>query len=287
MTARSFSSTPLRMSYVGTAPISIPSGVTVERIVLDKASSQESKISGRTNQGPSAEERIVIRGSEGETSIKLYDFMRFTLPASGENAAPTPHSTQTERKVKRRNPPCPEDATNEPFTLAGGDPQPQLTLYVENPTNKKQRQLWGSTRTLISNAIKGQTEGFTLPLYLIGVGYRAALELDRAPKAAAPVSSSHTADEKSRIVECTTKEVLPRRRLALRLGYSHVIYLPVPQDIKLTVPSPTIISLSCKDKQRVGQFAADIRKLRPPEVFKGKGIFVGDEKIRLKAGKKK
>ncbi|KAG8755809.1 hypothetical protein FRC14_003637 [Serendipita sp. 396] len=293
VTQRSFSATSIRMSYVGTTPIPIPPEITLERIGLDIASS-ESKTSGRTNDGPKSEERIIIRGNGGETSIKMYNFMRFVLPTSGEKvAAAASAGGQTERKVKRRNLPCPEDATNKPFKLVGKDPQPQVTLYVEDPSDKTQRQLWGSTRTLISNAIKGQTEGYKLPLYLIGVGYRAALELDRSSQSSSSAqakpstSSNDLAGERLPIVHVTMTEDLPRRRLALRLGFSHVIYLPVPPDIKVTVPSPTIISLWSRDKQLVGQFAANIRKLRPPEVYKGKGVFVGDEKIRLKVGKKK
>ncbi|KAG7088436.1 hypothetical protein E1B28_012428 [Marasmius oreades] len=145
-------------------------------------------------------------------------------------------------------------------------PQPNvLTVAVEDSDIKVQRQMWGTTRTLIFNAITGMTEGFTVPLYLVGVGYRAALEED-------PRGTSDGGNGK---------------RLHLRLGYSHSIFVPIPPHIKAEVPTPTKIALSCTDKHLLGLFAAKIRGYRKPEPYKGKGIFVGDEKIRIKSVKKK
>lgn len=268
--------------------------ITIERVSLSKPRENATSKKDDVKQ----EERLIVRGKSGETSIKIYDFMRFVLPQKGAASAST--STAPEKdgekefKSKRRNPACPPIATNEAFSLSGasaGSPR-ELTLFVESPDDKQQRQLWGTTRTLIANAVQGQGEGYMVPLYLIGVGYRAALEEDQLSLAAMQSASkaspaSSIASENPAIVETVSYDQYPRRRLALRLGYSHVIYLMIPQDIRVTVPSPTIIQLWGRDKQKVAQFAANIRSLREPEVYKGKGVFVGDEKIKMKVGKKK
>ena len=106
--------------------------------------------------------------------------------------------------------------------------------------------MWGLTRTLIQNAITGMTEGFSVPLYLEGVGYRAAIEPD-------PRSAESNG-----------------RRLNMKLGYSHSVLVPIPSYIKAEVQSPTVILLSCLDKQKLGNFAATVRRWRPPEPYKGK-----------------
>lgn len=132
-------------------------------------------------------------------------------------------------------------------------------MFVIDPTEKTQRMMWGTTRTLIANAITGQTTGFTLPVYLLGVGFRAALEPDsrRLPPNHKDVIAAGGPD-------------VPRTRLAMKLGYSHTVCIVVPQGIKVTVPTPTIINVFGTDKAKVGQFAADIRKQRKPEPYKGK-----------------
>jgi large subunit ribosomal protein L6 len=120
--------------------------------------------------------------------------------------------------------------------------------------SKRARSMWGLQRTLIANMIEGVTKGFERSLELIGVGYRA--------------QAQGTA-------------------LKLQLGYSHeVIYSP-PPGITLAAPKPTEIRISGADKQKVGQVAAEIRKHRPPEPYKGKGVRYAGEKVRRKEGKKK
>ncbi|KIJ64441.1 hypothetical protein HYDPIDRAFT_111766 [Hydnomerulius pinastri MD-312] len=145
-------------------------------------------------------------------------------------------------------------------------PQPNIiSLTVEDGAVKNQRQMWGTTRTLISNAITGMTEGYSVPLYLVGVGYRAALEED--PRGVIDGGNG--------------------KRLNMKLGHSHNIYVPIPAQLTAEVPSATKIVLSCTDNVALGHFAAKIRRLRPPEPYKGKGVFIGNETIRLKAIKKK
>lgn len=135
-----------------------------------------------------------------------------------------------------------------PFIRLAFPQQNTLSVAVEDAKVKEQRQMWGTTRTLIHNAIIGMTEGFSVPLYLVGVGYRAQLEAD--PRGTSDGNSG--------------------QRLELKLGFAHLVYIPVPKHIKAEVPLPTKIILSCTDKHQLGLFAAKIRRWRPPEPFKGK-----------------
>jgi len=119
---------------------------------------------------------------------------------------------------------------------------------------KEARALWGMSRTLVANLIAGVTEGFTKKLEITGVGYRAAVQ---------------------------------GQTLQLQLGYSHDVTYPIPQGIQIVCPKPTEIVITGIDKQKVGQVAAEIRRFRPPEPYKGKGIKYAGEFILRKEGKKK
>jgi large subunit ribosomal protein L6 len=126
-------------------------------------------------------------------------------------------------------------------------------VTVTRPSHEEQhKSLHGLTRTLIANMVEGVTKGFTKNLELVGVGYKA--------------------------------EVRPYG-LQLALGYSHPIEYRAPQGIKLTAPAPTQILVEGANKEVVGQVAAEIRSLRPPEPYKGKGVKYAGEQIRRKAGK--
>jgi large subunit ribosomal protein L6 len=128
------------------------------------------------------------------------------------------------------------------------------TITVSRPTERgEDRALHGLTRTLIANMVDGVTKGFEKRLELQGVGYRAALQ---------------GAD------------------LRLDVGYSHPVVIKAPQGITFDVPTPTEIAVRGVDKQQVGQVAADIRKVRPPEPYKGKGIRYAGEQVRRKVGKR-
>ena len=124
----------------------------------------------------------------------------------------------------------------------------ELTVSVEDGSVKEQRQMWGTTRTLIANAIVGMTEGYSVPLYLVGVGFRANMEDD--PRGTLDGGSG--------------------KRLHMKLGYTHSVYVPIPPYMKAEVPSATKISLFCTDKQLLGEFARKIKSLRMPEPYKGK-----------------
>jgi large subunit ribosomal protein L6 len=119
---------------------------------------------------------------------------------------------------------------------------------------KAARAFWGMQRTLVSNLVEGVTEGFTKVLEITGVGYRA------------------TAQGKT---------------LKLQLGYSHDVNFAVPEGIEIKTPDNTTVEISGIDKQQVGQVAAEIRRWRKPEPYKGKGIKYRGEYIFRKEGKKK
>ena len=127
------------------------------------------------------------------------------------------------------------------------------TVTVTRPSDEDQHKaLHGLTRTLIANMVEGVTKGFSKNLELVGVGYKA----EKRPYG-----------------------------LQLSLGYSHPIEYRAPQGITLTAPVPTQIVVEGANKEVVGQVAAEIRSLRPPEPYKGKGVKYVGEQIRRKAGK--
>ncbi len=127
-------------------------------------------------------------------------------------------------------------------------------VTVERPTNRgEHRALHGLTRSLIANMVEGVTEGFEKRLEIQGVGYRAQLK---------------------------------GKNLEMALGYSHPVSIEAPEGIEFEVPQPTEVIVRGIDKQLVGQTAADIRKRRPPEPYKGKGIRYRGEHVARKVGKR-
>ena len=146
-------------------------------------------------------------------------------------------------------------------TLAMGlsdliDYKVEESAIVVKPANdsRQARAFWGMQRTLVSNLVEGVTDGFTKVLVIKGVGYRANAQ---------------------------------GRTLKLQLGYSHDVDLPVPEGLEVKTPDQTTVEVSGVDKQAVGQFAAEIRRWRKPEPYKGKGIAYRGEYIFRKEGKKR
>ena len=137
---------------------------------------------------------------------------------------------------------------------------PEITVIVDgavvNVTRSsdapQHRSLHGLSRTLVSNMVTGVTDGFKKELDIVGVGFRAAKE---------------------------------GKKLVMNIGYSHQVIIEETDGISVEVPNPNKIIVSGIDKQAVGQFAADVRKKRPPEPYKGKGIKYSDEVVRRKEGK--
>jgi large subunit ribosomal protein L6 len=114
--------------------------------------------------------------------------------------------------------------------------------------------MWGLSRTLLNNMVVGVSQGYERTLELVGVGYRAAMK---------------------------------GQALALQLGFSHDVEVPAPAGVTFAVPKQTEIKITGIDKQLIGETAARIRRLRPPEPYKGKGVRYAGEQVRRKEGKKK
>ena len=175
-------------------------------------------------------------------------------------------------RIGKRAVPLPSGvtATTEGQVLTVKGPKGQLALQMRDeisyeigddgilvkPANdtKQARAFWGMQRTLVDNLVTGVTEGFSKVLEITGVGYRAAAQ---------------------------------GRNLRLQLGYSHDVNIAVPADLNVATPDPTTVVISGSDRQRVGQLAAEIRRWRKPEPYKGKGIKYKGEFIFRKEGKKK
>ncbi|KAI9726800.1 MAG: hypothetical protein M1828_000656 [Chrysothrix sp. TS-e1954] len=138
----------------------------------------------------------------------------------------------------------------------------RATVSVEDRTVKAQRAMWGTTRAHLNNFIVGVSEGHTTILRLVGVGYRALIE-----NAAVTKSPAYPGQQ----------------FVSLKVGFNHPIELGVPQGVKASVPLPTRILLEGINKEVIKSFAAKIRAWRVPEPYKGKGIFVDDETVILKA----
>ena len=128
-----------------------------------------------------------------------------------------------------------------------------ISVQPANDT-KRARAYWGMQRTLVSNLVVGVSDGFTKVLEITGVGYRASVQ---------------------------------GKNLKLQLGYSHDVDYPIPEGIAIKTPDQTTVEISGSDKQKVGQVAAEIRRWRKPEPYKGKGIKYRGEYIFRKEGKKK
>jgi large subunit ribosomal protein L6 len=128
-------------------------------------------------------------------------------------------------------------------------------LVLSKRTDSQRAQaMWGLSRSLLGNMVTGVTTGFEQTLELVGVGYRAAMK---------------------------------GQALSMQLGFSHDVDIPAPTGISFAVPKQTEIKISGIDKQAVGEMAARIRRIRPPEPYKGKGVRYAGEQVRRKEGKKK
>jgi len=140
--------------------------------------------------------------------------------------------------------------------------EPEVNISLENnqimlapqDESARSRAMWGLLRANVNNMVRGVSEGFTKKLEIQGVGYRAAVQ---------------------------------GKKLKLDLGYSHPILYDLPEGITIACEKPTDIAVTGRDKQKVGQVASEIRSLRKPEPYKGKGIRYAGEYVRRKEGKKK
>ncbi len=127
-----------------------------------------------------------------------------------------------------------------------------LVKFARPDDRKPSRAKHGLARALVANMVKGVTEEFAKELEIQGVGYRAEA---------------------------------PGKKLVLNVGYSHPVEMPVPEGLSVSVDNNVIVKITGADRQQVGQFAANVRSVRPPEPYKGKGIRYRDEQVRRKVGK--
>jgi large subunit ribosomal protein L6 len=165
---------------------------------------------------------LIIKGELGQLSIKIHPFVNLIY------SDPTATTTTT-------------TTTTSTTTSAGPPSDSTLTLSILDPSIKHQRAIWGLTRSLIANAIQGVSNGYSLSLRLVGVGYRATLEPSTTPTLT--------------------------QRLNLKLGYAHPVLIDLPSDVQASTPSTTVIELKGIDKQRLGEVAARIRRWRVPEPY--------------------
>ncbi len=134
----------------------------------------------------------------------------------------------------------------------GVESKDQQLLVTTKGTEAQDRAMHGLYRALIANMVNGVVNGFSKELEIVGVGYRAALS---------------------------------GKKLALSVGFSHQVEVAIPEGLTVQVPKPTNVIITGADRQQVGQFAANLRRISPPEPYKGKGIKYAGEIIRRKAGK--
>lgn len=200
--------------------------------------------------------------------IRLPAGVSLDLPASSIST-PSLGSTSPPRQLLIRGPLGTQSLdVPAPIILTSGDAE--LKVSVRNALEKKQRSLWGLTRSLINNAIVGVSSGYSLDLRLVGVGFRAAVEpipevfremqqqmprVIRPPRPGAPAYQPPPPST---------------QRLNMKLGYAHPVIIDIPSGITVTTPAPTQISLKGTDKQKLGLFAAKIRRWRKPEPYRGK-----------------
>ncbi|GAA5870479.1 hypothetical protein JCM3774_003682 [Rhodotorula dairenensis] len=215
--AAAFHASALAPSHIGSAPIPVPPAVTIDLPALAGAAP-------RTQP-----EHAVVRGPKGHLAVELASFVRLS-------------KQQHQQSLEQQ-----------PGRAAQGQvsSHEHYVVDIENPAVKHQRAVWGLTRALLANAVVGVSEGYTLPIRLVGVGYRATVE-DIVP------SSSSRAG---------TATPQAKQRLNLKLGFAHPVLIDLPPDVTATTPAPNAIALTGIDKQRVGQIAAQIRAWRVPEPY--------------------
>ncbi|MBO0692875.1 MAG: 50S ribosomal protein L6 [Acidimicrobiaceae bacterium] len=172
----------------------------------------------------------------------------------GKTPIPVPSGVEVTVAERRLTVKGPQGTLERPLPGEITIRQEDSTLYVERPNDERHnRALHGLTRSLVSNMVTGVTAGFTKELEIVGVGYRA---------------TARGADQ-----------------IELALGFSHPVHVDAPQGVTFEVPAPTRVNVKGIDKELVGQVAANIRKIRKPEPYKGKGVRYVGERVVRKAGK--
>ncbi|KAI0204534.1 54S ribosomal protein L6 [Astrocystis sublimbata] len=199
----------------------------------------------------------------GRTPISIPPGVEITIGEPIAKKDPTTYLRIAKRTVTVAGPLGKLDLEIPPFlTISHDQATGKANLTIENKDLKQQKEMWGTTWSYLNRYIMGVSEGHTAILRLVGVGYRATVE-ERPKKAAYP----------------------GQKFVCLKLGFTHAVEEPVPHGVTASTPQPTRILLEGIDREQVMTFAAQIRKWRRPEPYKGKGIFVNDETIKLKQRK--
>lgn len=216
------SSTALPPPNIGSTPIAIPDGVDVtikpKYIDLITKSRMELAVKRGGKYPINLTQEAFIKGPLGESKVDLPEFVKINLDESG---------------IKK------------------------IIVNVEDPSHKPQRQMWGTSRSLINNSVIGVSEGHISIVKFVGTGFRASLE----------------------------KNAEGKQYISLKVGYCVPIPVEIPEGITVELPLPHRMIIKGIDKQAVKLLAAKIRMNRKPEPYKGKGIFVDGETIKLKARK--
>jgi large subunit ribosomal protein L6 len=224
---RTFSTTRMRPSNIGSARIPVPETVTVTmnpppipKLARDFKPSFRHQPLG----GPSVKESdaitVTVQGPLGKLELPVPPFVSL-VPAWTLDATLARQCSELESQGK----PAPA--------------RKDIAVVVSKSTDRKQREMWGTTRAILNNCIKGVSKGHVTTLTLKGVGYRGAI-----------------VDE--------------GKRLELKVGHNHSVYAEIPEGIIVTMTNPTIFEVTSTDKEKLGIFCANVRKFRPPEPYKGK-----------------
>ncbi|RYO92038.1 hypothetical protein DL766_003684 [Monosporascus sp. MC13-8B] len=199
----------------------------------------------------------------GRTPISIPPGVEILIGEPRVKKDPTTYLRIPKRTVTVQGPLGKLDLEIPPYLKIDHDAEARrAVLTIENGEEKQQNEMWGTTWAYLQRHIMGVSEGHTTILRLVGVGYRASVE-DRPRKAEYP----------------------GQKFVCLKLGFTHPVEEPVPRGMKASTPQPTRILLEGINREEVMSFAARIRRWRRPEPYKGKGIFVNDETIKLKQKK--
>lgn len=192
---------------------------------------------------------IRVRSHVGSAPIPYPASVTF-IPGDGTLTVSSPKGTHVvpcPSFVRLAHSPAPILSSPDTPSTSTAIPMHELSVSVDDSTKKVQRATWGLSRALIANAVTGLTEGFAVPLKLVGVGFRATIEPD-------PFAKPGTNGQ----------------RIKMKLNFAHDVFVTIPEGITASTPQPTRIVLRGTDKQQIGQFAAKIREWRKPEPYKGK-----------------
>ncbi|OMJ08883.1 50S ribosomal protein L6 [Smittium culicis] len=196
---------------------------------------------------------LKVVGPLGELEMAILPFVKLQLTEQQKTQNADASSAQSSAESSPA-----AKSSKKSKSASSGSQMNQILVSVANTRLKQHRQMWGTTRALIKNMVTGVTEGYTSMLRMVGIGYRASLETVNGVK-----------------------------NLQLKLGYSHPVNIPIPDKLTVSVPFPTTIIVNGIDLQQVKLFAAKVREKKKPEPYNQKGIFVDEETIRKKEGKKK